>query len=57
MDPFAKLYISCINLVITNFSEANHLHAGTQAGFQPQHWLEDLAIPADYCIDYAQQLH
>ena len=57
MDPFAKLYMSCINLVITNLAEANHLCAGTQAGFWPRHRLEDLTVPADYCIDRAQQLH
>ena len=56
MDPFAKLYMSCINLVVTDFAEANHLRAGTQAGFRPRHRLEDLTVPADYCIDRAQQL-
>ena len=56
MDPFAKLYMSCINLVVTDFAEANHIRAGTQAGFRPRHRLEDLTVPADYCIDKAQQL-
>ena len=57
MDAIAKLYTSCINLIISYFAGVNHLHAGTQAGFQPLHQLEDLTIPADYCIDPAQQLH
>ena len=42
--------------MITNFAETNHLRAGKQAGFRPLHWLEDLTVPADYCIDYAHQL-
>ena len=53
MDPIAKRYISCINLILTDYTEANHLWAETQADFWPQHWLKDLTVPADYCIDRA----
>ena len=56
MNPIAKLCMSCLHLVLTDFTEINHLRAGTQADFWLWYKLKDLTVPADYCTVRAQQL-
>ena len=54
MGPLAKLYACCLNLELETRATHHAWCAPTQAGFRRHYRLEDLIVPVDYLLAWAQ---
>ena len=53
LGPVAKLFATCLSMLLEQETTHRDWHAPTQAGFRRRHRLEDLAVPVDYAISRA----
>ena len=54
VGQLAKLYACCLNLELETRVICHAWHAPTQAGFRQHYHLEDLLVPVDYLLAWAQ---
>ena len=54
MGPLAKLYACCLNLELETRVTHHGWHAPTQVGSWRHYHLEDLNVPVDYLLAWAQ---
>ena len=54
MGPLAKLYACCLNLELETRVTHHGWRTPTQAGFRWHYHLEDLVVPVDYLLAWAQ---